>query len=178
MDRKRICNLARRPERPAKEPSPHRARRSTQRAVQLQAARFEEGVGTNPEELIAAAHAGCFSMALSGQLSLRRPSTRRSNVGRDLRNVVTLEMLPEDGPTVTKIHLVNKSAKVPGIDKAAFDEIAEKAKERIAPISKSAEGSRRLRWKRQLVHEAVVSESWIVSKTKGRTREECGPFSF
>lgn len=91
--------------------------------------RFESGSGTNPEELIAAAHAGCFSMAFANELATAGHPA--SSV--DTTAVVTLEMLP-GGPTVTKIHLKNKSS-VPGIDKAKFDEIAKKAKEGC-PISR------------------------------------------
>ncbi len=91
--------------------------------------RFENGVGTNPEELIAAAHAGCFTMALSGQLSSVEmpPDTLETTA------VVTLEKTDE-GPTVTKIHLTTR-AKVPNIEKAKFDELAKKAKEGC-PISR------------------------------------------
>ena len=82
------------------------------------AARFAEGVGTNPEELIAAAHAGCFSMALSAELGKAgfTPDSIETTA------VVTLDL--HDKPTVTKIHLTTK-AKIPGIDKAKFDEIAD-----------------------------------------------------
>lgn len=92
--------------------------------------RFENGVGTNPEELIAAAHAGCFSMALSAQLTEAKivPESIETTA------VVTLEMLKDAGPTITKIHLTTK-AKVPGIDKAKFDELANNAKVGC-PISK------------------------------------------
>ena len=91
--------------------------------------RFENGVGTNPEELIAAAHAGCFSMALSGQLTAAElPPTSIETTA-----VVTLEKT-DAGFTVTKIHLTTK-ATVPGIDKAKFDELATKAKEGC-PISR------------------------------------------
>jgi osmotically inducible protein OsmC len=91
--------------------------------------RFENGVGTNPEELIAAAHAGCFTMALSGEL------TKVEHVPESLETtaVVTLDMTG-DGPTVTKIHLTTR-AKVRGIEKAQFDELAKKAKEGC-PISR------------------------------------------
>ena len=91
--------------------------------------RFENGVGTNPEELIAAAHAGCFSMALSAQLTEAHlvPDSIETTAA------VTLEMLKE-GPTITKIHLTTK-AKVPGIDKAKFDELANFAKTGC-PVSK------------------------------------------
>ena len=83
--------------------------------------RFAEGVGTNPEELIAAAHAGCFTMALSAELGKAgfTPDSIETTA------VVTLDM--HDKPTVTKIHLTTK-AKIPGIDKAKFDEIAAGAK--------------------------------------------------
>ena len=91
--------------------------------------RFAEGVGTNPEELIAAAHAGCFTMALSAQL------TEAGLVPDSIETTatVTLDMHGE-GPTITKIHLITK-AKVPGADKAKFDELAHKAKVGC-PVSK------------------------------------------
>jgi osmotically inducible protein OsmC len=85
------------------------------------AARFESGVGTNPEELIAAAHAGCFTMALSAELGKANFTPESIETSA----VVTLDL--HDKPTVTKIHLTTK-AKVPGIDKAKFDEIAAGAK--------------------------------------------------
>ena len=90
--------------------------------------RFEHGAGTNPEELLGAAHAGCFSMALSAELG-------KANFTPDsieTTAVVTLDL--HDKPTVTKIHLTTK-AKIPGIDKAKFDEIAKGAKEGC-PISR------------------------------------------
>ncbi len=85
------------------------------------AARFAEGVGTNPEELIAAAHAGCFTMALSAELGKAgfTPDSIETTA------VVTLDL--HDKPTVTKIHLTTK-ATIPNIDKAKFDEIAAGAK--------------------------------------------------
>lgn len=85
--------------------------------------RFEEGVtGTNPEELVAGAHAACFSMAFSAQLA---------NAGLKVESVrtkaaLTLEKL-EAGWTITAIHL-DCVGKVPGADQAKFDELAEKAK--------------------------------------------------
>ena len=91
--------------------------------------RFENGVGTNPEELIAAAHAGCFTMALSGQLS----SVEKAPEQLDTTAVVTMETT-DDGPTVTKIHLTTR-ARVPGIEKEQFDKLATKAKE-TCPISR------------------------------------------
>lgn len=93
------------------------------------ATRFADGVGTNPEELIAAAHAGCFSMALSAQL------TEAGLVPDSIETSARLTLdLHGDGPTITKIHLTTK-AKVPGADKAKFDELAGKAKTGC-PVSK------------------------------------------
>ena len=91
--------------------------------------RFENGVGTNPEELIAAAHAGCFTMALSAQLSDAKtpPESLQTTA------TVTMEKT-DDGPTVTKIHLKTRG-KVPNVEKATFDELAKKAKE-TCPISR------------------------------------------
>ena len=84
--------------------------------------RFENEPGTNPEELIAAAHAGCFSMALSGQLT--NAGTPPESV--DTTATVTLEKT-DAGFTVTKVHL-DVRAKVPGADQAAFDTAANNAK--------------------------------------------------
>ena len=93
------------------------------------AARFADGVGTNPEELIAAAHAGCYTMALSAELTKAgfTPATIETSA------LVTLD-LHGAGPTITKIHLMNKSS-IPGIDKAKFDELANTAKVNC-PVSK------------------------------------------
>jgi len=91
--------------------------------------RFEEGTGTNPEELVAAAHAGCFSMALSAQLGNAGLTAERIATTADLtfENVAT-------GWTVTGIHL-DVVARVPGADQAAFDTAAKNAKEGC-PISR------------------------------------------
>ena len=91
--------------------------------------RFENGTGTNPEELIAAAQAGCFTMALSAQLTDAElpPDTLETTA------TVTMEKT-DDGPTITKIHLVTK-ARIPGAEKEKFDELAKKAKEGC-PISR------------------------------------------
>ena len=91
--------------------------------------RFENGIGTNPEELIAAAHAGCFSMALSGQLGAASMTAESINTTA----TVTLEKT-DAGFTVTAIHL-DVVAKIPGADKAAFDTAAKNAKEGC-PISR------------------------------------------
>jgi lipoyl-dependent peroxiredoxin len=85
--------------------------------------RFENGVGTNPEELIAAAHAGCFTMALSAELEKAGFTADTLNTTADL----TLENHPQTSWTVTKIHLTN-TAKVPGITADKFAAIAAGAK--------------------------------------------------
>jgi lipoyl-dependent peroxiredoxin len=92
--------------------------------------RFEDGVGTNPEELIAAAHAGCYSMAFSNALATEGHTADTV----ETTAVVTLSMTAPEGPTVTKILLTTR-ATVPGIDKETFDTIAKKAKEGC-PISR------------------------------------------
>jgi osmotically inducible protein OsmC len=84
--------------------------------------RFENGVGTNPEELIAAAHAGCFSMALSGQLGAAGMTAESI----ETTAAVTLDKL-EAGFTITKVHL-DVTAKIPGADAAAFEKAAQNAK--------------------------------------------------
>ncbi|HET9086902.1 MAG TPA: OsmC family protein [Acidobacteriaceae bacterium] len=84
--------------------------------------RFEDGQGTNPEELIAAAHAGCFTMALSGQLT----NAKLTPESLDTTAEVTMEKT-DAGPTVTKIHLTTR-AKVPGASKEAFETAANNAK--------------------------------------------------
>jgi len=84
--------------------------------------RFENGKGTNPEELIAAAHAGCFSMALSGQLG----NAGLTAQSIDTTATVTFEKL-EAGFTVTEVQL-KLVAKIPGADKAAFETAANNAK--------------------------------------------------
>jgi lipoyl-dependent peroxiredoxin len=91
--------------------------------------RFENTPGTNPEELIAAAHAGCFSMALSAELQKAGMSPESVQTTA----TVTLEMLP-GGPTVTESHL-DVTAHVPGVDRDAFLKVAEAAK-RGCPISR------------------------------------------
>jgi len=85
--------------------------------------RFENGPGTNPEELIGAAHAGCFSMALSAELS-KAGFTAESIA---TMATVTLENHPQTSWTVTKIDL-ETTAKVPGIAPERFVEIAKGAK--------------------------------------------------
>ncbi len=87
------------------------------------ATRFENGPGTNPEELIGAAHAGCFSMALSAELS--KAGFTADTVATTA--TVTLENHPQTSWTVTRIHL-DTTAKVPAITPAKFAEIAAGAK--------------------------------------------------
>lgn len=84
--------------------------------------RFEEGIGTNPEELIGAAHAGCFSMALSGQLT----SAGLTAESIETTATVTLEKT-EAGFTITGVHL-DVTARVPGADQQAFETAAQNAK--------------------------------------------------
>jgi osmotically inducible protein OsmC len=84
--------------------------------------RFEEGTGTNPEELIAAAHAGCYSMALSAGLG--RAGFTPEHVNTVARVHLTKQ---EAGFRITKIELMTE-AKVPGIEDAQFQEIAEATK--------------------------------------------------
>jgi len=91
--------------------------------------RFEGQPGTNPEELIAAAHAGCLTMALSSQLGAAGMTAE----SLDTTATVTMEKL-EAGFTVTSVHLAVK-AKIPGADKAKFDLAAKNAKEGC-PISR------------------------------------------
>ena len=90
--------------------------------------RFEEGTGTNPEELIAAAHAGCFSMALSGALG---------RAGHDPERVSTTAKVhlekTDAGFRIPRIELVTEAV-VPGMDDAAFQEVAETAKKNC-PVS-------------------------------------------
>ena len=85
--------------------------------------RFESGAGTNPEELIAAAHAGCFAMALSAELGKAGFTPERLDATAE----VSLDNVPPAGWTVTASHLV-LTAKIPGIDRAKFEEIAAAAK--------------------------------------------------
>ncbi|MGA8431240.1 MAG: OsmC family protein [Candidatus Sulfotelmatobacter sp.] len=91
--------------------------------------RFENGAGTNPEELIAAAHAGCFSMALSGQLGSANLTAESINTNVTL----TMEKL-DSGWTITASH-IDVVGKVPGADAATFQKFAEAA-EKGCPVSK------------------------------------------
>lgn len=92
--------------------------------------RFENGVGTNPEELIGAAHAGCFSMAFAG--GLERAGFKAESVATTAK--VSIDKV-DGGFKVVRIDLVTE-AKVPGIDPAVFQEQAQAAKAGC-PISKA-----------------------------------------
>jgi len=92
--------------------------------------RFASGGGTNPEELIAAAHAGCFAMALSAVLGEAGFTPERLEAKAE----VTLDNVPPKGWTVTASHLV-LNAKIPGVDRTKFDELAAAAKANC-PISR------------------------------------------
>lgn len=95
--------------------------------------RFEEGEGTNPEELIAAAHAGCFSMALSGELG---------RAGHDPKRVKTEARVSlikgDEGFAIRRVELVTE-AEVPGIEEDEFQRLAEAAK-KGCPVSKALAG--------------------------------------
>lgn len=96
--------------------------------------RFEEGTGTNPEELIGAAEAACYSMALSANLEKAgSPAKRVSTTAK-----VKLEMI-DGAPKITTIDL-DVQAEVPGIEKAKFDELAEQTK-KGCPVSKALTGT-------------------------------------
>lgn len=96
--------------------------------------RFEDAPGANPEQLIAAAHASCFSMALSLILGEDGvvPDSIRTEASAQIR------LLEDEGPTITSISLVCH-AKIPGIDDAAFQKAAEAAKGGC-PVSKALAG--------------------------------------
>ena len=95
--------------------------------------RFEEGKGTNPEELIAAAHAGCFSMAFSGGLTRAGfiPTRVTTNAKAKLEKV-------GEGFKITTIELTTQGL-VPGIDEKMFQEVAENAKKNC-PVSQALAG--------------------------------------
>ncbi|RYG63484.1 OsmC family peroxiredoxin [bacterium] len=88
------------------------------------ATRFENAKGTNPEELIAAAHAACFSMAFANYLS------GKGHVPDEISTSATISL---EGTSITKIHLVTKGS-VPGLDEAEFKQLADEA-EKACPVS-------------------------------------------
>ncbi len=99
------------------------------------ASRFEDGVGTNPEELIGAAHAGCFSMALSNELAGAGYDPKSVNT----RAEVTFEVTDE-GPAITGVKLICK-ADVPAISNDDFEKFAQGAKDHC-PVSKALTGTK------------------------------------
>ena len=96
--------------------------------------RFESGDGTNPEELIGAAHAGCFSMALAAGLSAAGHAPER------IHTVATVDIEQQDGGFAIPRIRLETEARVPGIDQAAFKEHAETAKA-SCPVSKALAGT-------------------------------------
>jgi osmotically inducible protein OsmC len=97
------------------------------------ASRFETGPGTNPEELIGAAHAGCFSMALAGML------TQAGHPPQRIRTTARVHINLVDGHhTINRIEL-DTEGQVPGLDEPAFQEFAEQAK-RSCPVSRALAG--------------------------------------
>jgi len=95
--------------------------------------RFEEGPGTNPEELIGAAHAGCFSMALSNMLA------GDGHTPESVKTTAKVHLRMVDGvPTITQIDLLTEG-RVPGLDQAQFAEYAEQAKAGC-PVSRALGG--------------------------------------
>ncbi len=91
--------------------------------------RFEEGPNTNPEELIASAHAGCFSMALANLLA------ENGHTPETIETEATFHLNLDDGPKPTKVALVTRG-RVPGIDQSTFEKFATDAKENC-PVSQS-----------------------------------------
>jgi osmotically inducible protein OsmC len=90
--------------------------------------RFENGKGTNPEELIAAAHAACFSMMLSKVLG------DQGKTASQINTTATLTMrMDASGPKISGIHIVTE-AQVPGMDQSAFQKAADEAKQKC-PVS-------------------------------------------
>jgi len=91
------------------------------------ASRFESGTGTNPEELIAAAHAGCYSMALSSNLG------KAGHTPTSIETTATVHLEPPAG--ITRIELVTRAV-VPDLDDATFQKIADETKD-TCPVSKA-----------------------------------------
>ncbi|HEV3230471.1 MAG TPA: OsmC family protein [Solirubrobacteraceae bacterium] len=94
------------------------------------ASRFEEGQGTNPEELIAAAHAACYSMALANVLA------EHGAPPASVQTTASVHLRPVDGaPTIARIDL-DTVAEAPGLDEASFKQHAQEAKEGC-PVSRA-----------------------------------------
>ena len=92
--------------------------------------RFQEGDGTNPEELIAAAHAGCFSMALSADLG------QAGHAAETVETTATVHLELGDGPPTIARIVLDTRAKVPGIEDAEFQEVARGTKDNC-PVSRA-----------------------------------------
>ncbi len=97
------------------------------------ASRFEEGKGTNPEELVGAAHAGCFSMFLAALISNEKLTPNR------VETTASVHLGDDDGPKITSIDLVC-TAEVPGLEQAKFAALSQTAKEKC-PISRLYAGT-------------------------------------
>ena len=97
------------------------------------ASRFEEGQGTNPEELVGAAHSGCFSMFLSALLS------GDNFTPASIQTTASVHLGDDDGPKITSIDL-DCEAEVPGLDADKFAQYAQTAKEKC-PISRQFAGT-------------------------------------
>ncbi|RJS91410.1 OsmC family protein [Salinisphaera sp. Q1T1-3] len=95
--------------------------------------RFEEGTGTNPEELIGAAHAGCFSMQFSAMLA------EEGHAPDSVKTEAKVHFSVDGTPTIEKIELITRGV-VPGMDDAQFKEIAGKAKD-ACPVSRLYKGA-------------------------------------
>jgi osmotically inducible protein OsmC len=108
------------------------------------ASRVEEGTGTNPEELIGAAHAGCFSMAFSNMLA------KAGHVPTRVETTASVHLETVDGkPTISRIDL-STEGDVPGIDEATFQEIAAEAKAGC-PVSRALAAVSEIRLEARLV---------------------------
>jgi lipoyl-dependent peroxiredoxin len=107
--------------------------------------RFKEGEGTNPEELIAAAHAGCFSMALSGDLG------RAGYEPETVETTATVHLEMGDGPPTVARIVLDTQARVPGIEAGEFQELAEGAKKNC-PISRALAAVPAIEVNAELVH--------------------------
>lgn len=105
------------------------------------ASRFEQGEGTNPEELIGAAHAGCFSMFLSALLTGGGYTPQR------IRTTATVHLT--EGPTISLIEL-DTEAEVPGVDEQTFQQLAAEAKAKC-PVSKALTGGPEIRLNARLI---------------------------
>jgi osmotically inducible protein OsmC len=95
--------------------------------------RFEEGTGTNPEELLGAAHAGCFSMALAAGLGAA------GHAPESIRTIASVSIEPQDGGFAIMRSALETEARVPGIEESEFKRLADEAKAGC-PVSKALAG--------------------------------------